>query len=202
MARGPRICCTVEYRPTAHRTRAPNAARTWRGCVVDQRGTRSSPRRRPRNGRTNTATGRRHRVRTATVHAFNFHGARPARLSSRGDSADCPRSACAVQCGLGINVFRPNAGRAGVPLSTRRMGLGRINTATGRQHGYQKVVISAFKLRGARPARFPPRGVSADRPWSTPAAQCGLGVLAWYAPPHAVGRGSAAPPPRQVGEKS
>ena len=49
----------------------------------------------------------------------------------------------------------------------RRPGLDRANTATGRRHGFRVVVVIAFKSRGARRARFSPRGVSADRAQST-----------------------------------
>ena len=119
-----------EWAANKPRTTCLCAARTWHGCVEGQRRACSSPRRRPRLDRTNTATGQRHKLRT--------------------------------------------------------------------------VVIIAFKLRGARPPRFSPRGVSADRSRSTRAGQCGLDLAvlwpnAGHAPPHAVGRGSAEPTPRQVG---
>ena len=61
MARGPRALRPVENRPTAHGARA--RWRTWRGCLRGQRATRSTPRRWPRLFFTDTAPGRRLRLR-------------------------------------------------------------------------------------------------------------------------------------------
>ena len=66
-----------------------------------------------------------------------------------------------------------------VACSSRRHrpGLDRSNTATTRRHGLRRFVVTTFKSRGARPARFSPRGVSAARPRSTRTAQCRLARL-------------------------
>ena len=65
-------------------------------------------------------------------------------------------------------------------------------------------MVAATENHGARPAHFLPRELSADGPRSTRAEQCGRGVVVLWAnarraAPHAVGRGSTAPTPEQVG---
>ena len=92
--RGPRALRPVENRPTAHGARA--RWRTWRGCLRGQRATRSTPRRWPRLFFTDTAPGRRLRLRNVVATAFDFRGARPARASPRGEPADRPRSTRAL----------------------------------------------------------------------------------------------------------
>ena len=77
----------------------------------------------------------------------------------------------------------------------------RTNTVTGRWHRILKFIATYFESCGARPARFPPRGTSADLAQSTRAAQCGLGVVVLWANtgralPHAVCQRSIAPTPR------
>ena len=59
--------------------------------------------------------------------------------------------------------------------------LGSTNTAIDQRHGPRVAVTTRFEFHGARPARFLPRGVSADRPLSTRAAQCGLCVVVLWA---------------------
>ena len=68
------------------------AARTWRGCVVGQRAARTSPCRRSRRDRTNTATGRRRGTRQVLTSAFASRGAQSARVSHHEVPADGPRS--------------------------------------------------------------------------------------------------------------
>ena len=66
--RGSRALRPVESRPTAHGARA--CWRTWRGCLRGQRGARYTPRRWPRLFFTDTAPGRRLRLRNAVAEAF------------------------------------------------------------------------------------------------------------------------------------
>ena len=90
----------------------------------------------------------------------------------RGVSADRPRNMRAAQCGLGVVVLWANTGRAPpTPPAGARPHQYRHRPAARPAKGY---VVTAFKSRGARPARFSSRGVSADRPQSTRVAQCGL----------------------------
>jgi len=107
------------------------AAWTWRGCAVGQRGARSSPRRRPGIDRINTAPGQRHGLREVQIAVFESRAARPARVSPRVISADCPRSTCrAVRTWRGCV-----AGQRGARSSSRRRpGLERTNTVIGRRH--------------------------------------------------------------------
>ena len=63
----PRGACPVRVLHHGVATDGPRsmhrAARTWRGCSAGQRAARSSPRRRPRCDRPNTAIGRQKRIR-------------------------------------------------------------------------------------------------------------------------------------------
>jgi len=77
--------------PTDHAPRSTNLA-TWRDGAVGQRGARSLPRRRPGLDRTNTAACWRHGHQERLTTAFESHGARRARSSSRGEPADHRRS--------------------------------------------------------------------------------------------------------------
>ena len=83
--------------PTQHACRA---VRTWRGCVVAQRGARSSPCRRPGLDCTNIVTGRRY--------AFEIPWSAHSVLVLRG-----PRAFCAREC-------RPSTHGACVPRSADR----------------------------------------------------------------------------------
>ena len=95
-------------------------------------------------------------------------------------------------------------GQHGTRSPPRRLpALDRTYTAIGRWHRLRKFIATHFELCGARPARFPPPRVSARRPRSTRAAQCGLSVVVLWsnagrAPPYAIGRGATAPTPRLV----
>ena len=175
-------------------------------CVVAHRRTRSSPRRRPGLDCINATTGRRHGNRKVVITVYVSREGSPRRaarallaLGSLGrppTEHTCRAVRTWRDCVVGQRRTRSSP--------RRRPGLGRTNTATGRRHGFRKVVATILEPREARPARFSSCGASADRPRSTCAAQCGLGVVALWAnagsaPPLAVGRGSAAPTPRQVG---
>ena len=155
---------------------APQAAlRTWHGCVVAQQEAHSSPRRRPRLDRTNTATGRWHELRKVVVTSFKSCDERSASCSPRGVSADCPRNMRAAQCELGVVVLWANAGRAPPsPSAGARPHQHRHRS----RHSLQKAVWSprsnfmAHGPRGAsRPVEYRPtiHGVfasrSADLPW-------------------------------------
>ena len=153
----------MENRPIAHRARAAQRG-LWRGCVVGQRGARSSPHCRPGLDRTNTVAGWQHCLREVLVTAFKSRGARPARYSPCGVSADRPRSTrCAARTWRGCVVGQREARSS----PHCRPGLDRTNTVAGWQHGLREVLVTAFKSRGVHSARYWPRGVSADRPRST-----------------------------------
>ena len=174
--------------------------RTWRGCVVAQHGVRCSPFYRPNLNRTNTSAHQWHGLGTSTIISFEPRGARPARFSPRRVSADHPRSTCrAVRTWRGCVVGQ----RRALASPRRRPGLNRINTATGRQRGVFKTVITALETPGAWPAHFSPRGLSTDRPRSTSRAVrtwsgCGVGQRRALSPPRRR-PGTIAPTPRQVG---
>ena len=97
--------------PTEHAPRSADLA-FWRGCVVGQRGARSSPCRRQGLDRTNTATGRRYGMQAILVASFESRGARRARSSPREKSANRLRSTLRKERGLGVVVLWTNAGRA------------------------------------------------------------------------------------------
>ena len=69
VARGPRALRHVENQPTAHRA-LYFALRAWRGCLRGQLATRSTPRRWPRLLSTDTAPGRRLRLRNVVAVCF------------------------------------------------------------------------------------------------------------------------------------
>ena len=99
---------------------------------------------------------------TVGIAAFDVPGARPARSSPRGESADRPRNtrACTARYGLGCGAGQ---------LSTRSS-----TAASGWWLRLQTPGDTAFDSRDARPARSSHRGASADRPRSTSAC------TAWY----------------------
>ena len=197
MARGPRALRPVENQPTAHGARA--RWRTWRGCLRSQRATRSIPRRWPRLFFTDTAPGRRLRLRNVVATASEFRVARPARASPRGEQADRPRSTRAL-ADLAWLSLRPTRGALHpTPLAEAPLHRHRARSAAAAS----RRVITAFELqwRAAR-ARFAPWRTS--RPPTEHARAGGLGVVVFAAnarraPSHAVGRGSSSPTPRQVG---
>ena len=140
MARVARALRLVENRPTAHGARAEQRGfGDWGVCVVGQRGARSLPRRRPGLDRINTATGRRNGSRKFLFTAFESHGAHRARFSPRGETADRPRSTCAL---ADLEWLSSRPSRNG--LHPRRWpGLDRTTTATGRRHGLRQVTVTA-----------------------------------------------------------
>ena len=197
VSRGPRALRPVKNQPTAHRARA--RWRTWRGCLRSQRGTRSTSRRWPRLFFTDTAPGRRLRLRNVVASASDSRGARPARASPRGEQADRPRStrALADLAWLSLRPTRdalhPHAvGRGSSSPTPRQVGGCGFETCN---HCIE------LQWRAAR-ARFAPWRTS--RPPTEHAGAGGLGVVVFAAnarraPSHAVGRVSSSPTPRQVG---
>ena len=69
-----------------------HAERTYRCCGVAQRAARSSPRRRPSLDPTESTTDRRQGIRNVVLTAFEYRGARPARILPRVSSTDRPRN--------------------------------------------------------------------------------------------------------------
>ena len=126
--------------------------------------TRSTPRRWLRLLRTDTAPGRRLRIRNFVATVFRSRAARPARASLCGEPADRPRNTRSA-----ARIWRSCVvGQRGARCSPRRRpGLERINITTGQRHGLRAFLTTAFKSRAARPVRFPSRGVSADLQRST-----------------------------------
>ena len=101
---------SIGRHPAGH---AHRAVRTWRGCVMGQRGARSSPRRRPGLDRTNTTIGRQHRLPKCIVIMFESSVARGPRAFRPAKYRSTPRRARAPrQCGLGVVALWPDAGRA------------------------------------------------------------------------------------------
>ena len=158
------------------------------------------PCRRPRLDRTITAKGRRHwlgmlqlsRERTMASGPCAFRAVEKRPTVHRARAPCCADSAWLC------------ARRGARSSQRRRPRLDRRTITTGRRHGGQFAVATSSESRGAQPARFSLRGVSTDRPRNMRAVQCRLGVVvlsanAGRAPPNAVGRSSAASPPRQVG---
>ena len=90
----PRAVRPVENHPTAHGANA--RWRTWRGCLLGQRATRSTSRRSPNHLCADTAPGRRHWDVKLVTTSFKPRNARPARASPHGEPADCPRSSRAL----------------------------------------------------------------------------------------------------------
>ena len=139
--------------PTEHAPRSADLA-TWRGCVVGARRARSTPRRRPRSDRINTAIRRQHGPQELSITAFDFRDAGRVRSSPRGKSADCPRST------LGTAFTRRGcvvAQRGARSLPCQRPGIVRTNTVLGRWHGVGKVLIAKFESHSTRRVRFTPR---------------------------------------------
>ena len=197
VARGPRALRPVENQPTAHGARA--RWRTWRGCLRGQRAARSTPRRWPRLFFTDTAPGRRLRLRNVVTAAFESRGARPARASPRGEPADRPRSTRAL-ADLAWLSSRPTRGALHpTPLAEALLHRHRARSAAAASKRRDRRV--RLPWRAAR-ARFAPWRTG--RPLTEHARAGGLGVVVFaanarHAPPHAVGRGSSSPTPRQVG---
>ena len=165
-------------------SRAPRA-RT-RGCVVGQRGARSSPHCRPGLNHANTAAGRWHGLRVFMITSFKSSGARPARFSPRGESADRPRStrpAARTWFGCGVGQCRARSSPRWRPSST---------ASTLRQ--VDSTVFDRSELPRSNPVARVPRAFRAveNQPtaYGARAWQRGLGlVVVWAnagrAPPHA-----------------
>ena len=85
-----------------------------------------------------------------------------------------------------------------------RPGLDCTNTTTHRRHRLQNIVATRSKCvardpRAFRPVASRPTARGARAPRSADLAWLCCGLTRRHAPPHAVGRGSTAPTPRQVG---
>ena len=161
MARGPRAFCPVEYRPTAHGARA---AQCGLGVVVLWTNARRAPPRTISRGSTTQTSRQFGGTGFGMSLSARWSSVWPARFTSHGVSADCPRSTRrAVRTWRGWVVTQREARSS----PSRRPRLYCTNTATGRRHGRRTFVTTAFGTHGTRPARSPPRGVSANRPRST-----------------------------------
>ena len=200
-ARGPRAHRPVENRPTAHgaRTRALRGA----DLVVVRANSRRAP---PQSVGRGSAARPPHQVGGCgfgpSAMPRTIPGARPARSSPRGESADRPRStsACTARCGLGCGA------------GPTRDALLPSSMAEARPHGHRIRSAAAASDRRCYRARLPRRAARAlIAPWrigrpptehARCTARCGLGCgagrLATRSSPF-VGRGSAARPPHQVG---
>ena len=154
LACSPRALRPVENRPTAHRARA--RWRTWRGCLRGQRATLPTPRRWPRLFRTDTAPGRRLRLRDSVATTFDSRAARPARVSpmKNRSTAHEARARCAERTWRGC----VRGQRGARPTQHRWPRLFRTVTASGRRLRLCNVVVTSFNSRAARPARVSPRG--------------------------------------------
>ena len=175
--------------------------RTWRGCLRGQLATRSTPRRWSRLFFTDTAPGRRVRLRSVIAEAFEFRGARPGRASPLGEPADRPRSTHCALAELAWLSARPTRRALHPPL---------LDEDLLHRHCARSAV--AASKRRDRSFRVPWRAArSRFAPWRTsrpPKEHAlragGVGVVvcaanATRSPPPAVGRGSSSPTPRQVG---
>ena len=197
VARGPRALRPVENRPTAHGARA--RWRTWRGCLRGQRATRSTPRRWPRLFFTDTAPGRRLRLRSVVTTRSAPVARGPRALRPVENQADRPRSTRAL------------ADLAWLSSRPTRDALHPTPLAEALLHRHRARSAAAASKRRDHRVRLPWRAARARfAPWRTGrrptehARAGGLGVVVFAAnarraPPHAVGRGSSSPTPRQVG---
>ena len=84
----------VDNLPSAHGARA--RWRTWNGFLRGQIGARSTPRHWARLFFTDTATGRRLRLRNVVIEGSEYRGARPSLASPREEPADRQRSTCTL----------------------------------------------------------------------------------------------------------
>ena len=176
----------------------PLAGRAVAGFLILSPSPHSTPLRWPRLFFTDTAPGRRLRLRNV-MPSFRIRAARPARASPRGEPADRPRSTRAL-ADLAWLSSRPTRGALHpTPLAEALLHRHRARSAAAaskrRDHSFR------IPWRAAR-ARFAPWRTG--RPPTEHARAGGLGVVvfaanAGRAPPHAVGRGSSSPTPRQVG---
>ena len=105
----PARASTRKNRPRAHGARTSSQDLAW--FLRSQRGAHSTPRRWPRLFFTNTAPGRRLRLRNVVATAFGSRGARPTCASPREEPADGPRSTRSLS-DFALLSSRPTAQRA------------------------------------------------------------------------------------------
>ena len=200
MACGSRAFRLVEYRPTVHGVRAsPSADLPWSCCRPTRGALLPTP--------SAEARPHHHYDRTAARRSNSLRRSRSS-LVARGPLAFCP-----VECWLTAHearATRRSADLAWLCCGPTQRAILSTPSARARPHQHRHrfsarpskdYVAIPFKSRGARPARFSSRGVSAERPQTTRVTQCGLAtVVLWanagHAPPHSFGRGSAPPTPR------
>ena len=197
MALGPRELCPVENRPTAHGARA--RWRTLRGCLRGQRQAHPTPLRWPRLFFNDTAPSWRLRLRSAAAIAVHPCAAQPARASHRGGPAIRPRSTLALADLAWLSSRRTRGALHPTPLAEALVHRHRARSAAAASKRRNRRI--RIPWRAAR-ARFAPWRTS--RPLTEHVRAGGLGVVVFAAntgrvPPHAVGRGSSSPTPRQVG---
>ena len=197
MPRGLRALCSAEYCPTAHGARA--RWRTWRGCLLGQRTTRSTPRRWPRLFCTDSAPGRRLRLRMLVAIVLKSRVTRPTRASPRGEPTHRPRSTRALADLAWLSSRPAHDALHPTPLVEDSLHCHRARSvAVGcepRGHSFRT------PCRAAR-ARFNTWRIG--RQPTEHACAGGLGVVVFAAnagrtPSHAVGLGSSVSTPRQVG---
>ena len=158
-----------------------------------------TPRRWPRLFFNDTAPGRRLRLGNAVTIAFDSRAARSARASPRGEPVVRPRSSRAL-ADLALLSLRPTRGALhptplGEALLHRHHDRSVAAASKRNDHGFRVPWL-------ATRARFAPWRTG--RPPTEHARAGRLGVVvfaanAGRAPPHAVGRGTSSPIPRQVG---
>ena len=176
------------------------AVRTWRGCSAGQRAARSSPRRRPRRDRTNTATGHRQggaKVLTSTAEPC---GARFAHVSLYGVAADGLRSTCyPARTWHGCVVSQRAARYIPTPSVEARPLQHRDQTAVGGSKGIDQRVQISWHVSRARIATWSRGRRSTEHaPCSADLAWLGGGPRRGALHPRAVGRSSTASKLRQV----
>ena len=199
VARGPRALRHVENQPTAHRA-LHCALRAWRGCLRGQLATRSTPRRWPRLLSTDTAPGRRLRLRTS-LPSVSSPVARGPRALRHVENQPTAHRACTARCVLGAVVCAANSrrapphavGRGSSPPTPRQVG----------GCGFESSLpsVSSPVARGPRALRHVENQPTVQRACTS---RCVLGAVVCAAnsrraPPHAVGRGSSPLTPRFVG---
>ena len=143
MPRDPRAFRPVENRPLAHGTRA--LWRTWRCCLRGQRATRSTKCRWPRLFFTDTAPGRRLRLRKGRGHHMQLLWCAATMRFARGEQSDGPRSTRALETWRGC--LRGRRATRSIPRRWPRHFF--TDTAPGWQLRLRNVVITACNPRGA-----------------------------------------------------
>ena len=200
----PTPCRATRARFAPWRTsRPPTGARarwrTWRGCLRGQRAARSIPRRWPRLFFTDTAPGRRLRLRNVVASASESVSRDPRALRPVENRPIAHGSTRAL-ADLAWLSLRPTRGALHpTPLAEALLHRHRARSAAAASERRDQRIRLAWR---ATRARFAPWRTS--RPPTEHAGAGGLGVVVFAAnarraPPHAVGRGSSSPTPRQVG---